>query len=129
MDAKAGVGRDERRAHIERAARHAWHPIGVETDELLQGCQREAFIKRWDAQPRRRGIQASQVTLGTKQHHVVRRGAKCFQSVKDRLTIVENDRRRLQQKRPIGLDPGLMPARLCCIIHEQHVVGEHLTES
>jgi hypothetical protein len=69
------------------------------------------------------------MALGTKQHYVVRWGAERFQSVKDRLAIVENDRRGLQRKRPVGLDPGLMPARLGGIVHEQHMVGEHLAES
>jgi len=91
---------------LERAARRVRHPIGVETTSSCRAANVEGFIKRWDAQPRRRGVQAVSVTLGTKQHHVVRWGAKSFQSVKDCLAIVENDRRRLQRKRPIGLDSG-----------------------
>ena len=115
---------DDRRPDVERGAHARGHPVLLQADQVHQRLEAELRVDLRDAEATGREVHPLDVLLGAEEPHPPVRAAERLQPVEDRLGVVEHGRGRVQAERPVGLDPGIVPALLLLEVGDEHVVRE-----
>ena len=105
------------------------HPVLVHFHQGLHGLDEVLHRDLGNAHPVGGVLHPLAVTVGAEQLDGVVRGPVGLQALKDLLRVVENHAGRIQGEGLIGDDAGVMPALVRRIVHDEHVVGENLTEA
>ena len=128
MHAEERFGGDHGGADIERGAGHRRHPALV---DLHQGADRflhHRGVDFRDAQIVGGFVEAPGMVRRAKQADLAILAAEGFQAVEDRLAVVQHAGGGIQRERRVWLDAGIVPALPVLVVHQEHVVGEDLSE-
>ena len=127
-DAEHDIGRDDRRAQIERGAGLVRHPIGIDRDQGIEALADDVDGQFGHAHDLRRAVEAFGMALGAEQADLPVIATEGLQPIEDRLAVVQHRGGGVERQRAIGNDSRVEPALPRFIIHQEHVVGEDLAE-
>ncbi len=129
MHAQHHVGRDDGRPQVERRARLARHPVRIHADQRVEGCAHDVDRHLRHAHDLRGAVEALRVAIGAEQPDLPVIAAERLEPVEDRLAVVQHRGRGIEAERPVGFDAGVEPAAAFLVVHQEHVVGQHLAET
>ena len=130
LEADVGLGRDHRRAHVERGAVRAGDPLVVQLEQGFDRADEDVRVHFRQVEAEGRGVEARRVVGRPEQVHGPRAAAVPIrlQPLEDGLAVVQDERggREVEvRERPYG---GIAPAALRRPAHREHVVAVDLPE-
>ena len=130
LEADVGLGRDQRRAHVERGPVRTGDPFVVELEERLDGAYEDVRVDLGQVETHRRRVEARRVVGRPKQVHGPRAATVpvCLQPLEYRLAVVQDEgggREVEVREPPYG---GIAPAAARGPAHREHVVAVELPE-
>ena len=128
MHAQHHIGRNDGRAQIKRGAGLARHPFMFKPDQRIKALANDIHRQFRHAHDLARAIEAFRMAIGAEKTNLIIIAAKRLKPIENRLTVMQNRGRGVEAERPIGHDPRRMPALPFLIIHQEHVIGQHLAE-
>ena len=128
MHAQHHIGRDDGGAQIQRGAGFARHPFMFKPNQRIKALANDIHRQFRHAHDLARAIEALRMAIRAEQADLIIIAAKRLEPIKNRLAVMQHGCRGIEAERPIGDDPRRMPALIFLIIHQEHVIGQHLAE-
>ena len=128
MDAvqrQSRVGGKQEGTDIQRCAGGRGHPVLIHFHQLFNGCHRHIRRHLGQADPLGGNIQTLHIGIVAEQLHLSILAAVGLQTLKNLAGIMQHAGGRRQRQGAIGHDPGIMPAVLGVIFHNEHMVRKH----
>ena len=127
--AEERVSREDERTDIQGSAVDMRNPVLVDLNELVKCLEGVLLVDLGDNQTLSGNVHSLEVLFGTEELNISGGSPVGFHALKDLLTIVEDHSRRHKFDRTVGHDSCVMPALTNVIVHDEHVVGEDMTEA
>ena len=129
MDAQLGRGGDGKRPEVEGGADLIGDPGLLHPAEGADGLDEVLLRDLRHAHAAHALHHAAAVAVRPEEADLAVRAPVGLQALEAGLAIVQDGGRRVQGQGTVGDDPGVVPALLGGVVHQEHVVGEEVAEA
>ena len=105
------------------------HPALVYLDQLADGSFDHQRIDLRNAEIAGRAVEPGRVVRGAEYPDAAVGATERLQPVEDRLAVMQHTGRGIQGEWRVGDDARVVPAFARVVVHQEHMVREHLAEA